>query len=161
VGGAEITKPDRSELNPHEPGDRVPDRGEQPPHDVVPPLMQPDLEERPTTDRVDDLDRVDLRGAVLERDPVLQPAPGCQGDRGADLREIRLADLEGRVHEPMRQLTVVREQQKALGIRIEATDVEQPLGPWNERSAGTSAIDSRPRSSDIVVTMPAGLLNTR
>ena len=71
--------------------------------------------------------------------PSRSRLPTSRGDVAVHLRQIGLGHLERRVHEPVGQLAVVRQQQQALGLGVEPAHVEQParpvdqLGPLHDR----------------------------
>src|SRR5438270_506237 len=63
------------------------------------------------------------RAAASRRDTVDLPAPDGTGYLG----KVRLGHAERRVHQPVRQLAVVGQQQQALAVGVEPADVEDPL----------------------------------
>ena len=54
-------------------------------------------------------------------------------------RQVRLQHAEGRVHEPVRQVAVVGEQQQPLTVGVEPADVEEPF-----RTVGHKVADRAP-----------------
>ena len=119
---------DRADGGAGQPGDRQPDVGQQPAHDVLAALVQHDLDHRLAGVGVDDAERVDLHRAVVELDAGPQPAVQVARHRARHLGEVGLAHLVGRVGQPVGQLAVGGEQQQALGVLVEPADVHQPLG---------------------------------
>ena len=65
--------------------------------------------------------------AVLEFDAVLELRADALRERPADLDQVGLGDLVGRVGQPVGQLAVVGQQQQALGGDVKAPDVEEPF----------------------------------
>ena len=68
-----------------------------------------------------------LTRAVLELDALAQPLADVTLHRATDRRDVGLEDAVCRVLEPVGEVAVVREQQQALGVGVEAADVEEPL----------------------------------
>jgi hypothetical protein len=76
---------------------------------------------------VDDPERVDAHRAVLELDALAQPLADVALHRSADRGDVRLEDAVCRVLQPVREVAVVRQQEQALGVGVEASDVEEAL----------------------------------
>ena len=117
-----------------EPGDRVADRGQHPLHLVLSALVESQLEPRW-------LEASDLRGgghAVVELHPLGEPGQGLVVGLALDLCLVDLVHLVARVHEPVRERPVVREQEDAGRVRVEPTHRhDAPL-------MGDEAHDGRP-----------------
>jgi hypothetical protein len=94
---------------------------------------------------------------VLELDPFAQALAQVSGHRPGHLGEVGLEDPVCRVLQSVGEVTVVGEQEQALGVGVEPTDVEEPFLPVAEEVAD----GRRPNSSLIVDTTPNGLLNAR
>ena len=95
--------------------------------------------------------------AVLELDPSPKARERAVGRAALDLGLVDLLDLVARVREPVRELAVVREQERARWCRRRA-------GRPGRRAArrGTSSTTvGRPCGSRAVVTTPAGLCSSR
>ncbi len=67
--------------------------------------------------------------------PAMSVRPTLRGDRSGNSGQVRLGDAEGRVRQPVGQLTVVGEQDQPFGVDVEPADVEQPLGPIGDEIA--------------------------
>ena len=72
-------------------------------------------------------ERVDRRRPVLELDAGPQPAADVPRHRPGHGREVGLQHPERGVHQPVREVAVVGEQQQPLAVGVEPADVEQPL----------------------------------
>ena len=105
----------------------MPDGVEHPADDVLAALVEDDLDQRLAGLAVDDLERVDLRRPVLELDALAQPLADVPRHRAGDLGEVGLGHAVRRVLQPVGEVAVVGEQQQALGVGVEAADVEEPL----------------------------------
>jgi hypothetical protein len=101
---------------------------------VLAALVDDDLDHRLAGLAVDDLERVDLGRTVVELDAVAQPSTEVPGHRSGDPRDVGLAHAVRGVLQPVGEVAVVGEQQQALGVGVEASDVEQPLVPVARRS---------------------------
>ena len=62
------------------------------------------------------------RRAVVELDAVAQPLQRLFVRVAFDLGDVRLLDAVARMGEPVRELPVVREQQRAGRVRVEPSD---------------------------------------
>src|SRR5690349_16315183 len=109
-----------------EPQHRVAHLVQQPPDDVLAALVDHQLDHRAARVRVDEAEPVDDREPVLQLDALAKPPAQVARDRALYLGEVGLLHLERRVHEAVAELAVVHEQQQALGVGVEAPDVEQP-----------------------------------
>src|SRR2546423_4124823 len=118
----QVTELDRPDGGTHEARHRVPALGQEPPHDVLAPFVDFQLDEYPTGDRVDDPERVDPRRPVLQlhagQQLPAQPAP----DRTGHLGEVRLGHAVGRVGEAVGQRAVVPSGQAPLTLRVQPVD---------------------------------------
>ena len=85
---------------------------------------------------------VDVRRSVVQFDAVAQLLAQPARHRADDRRQIGLGHLVGRVHQPVRQLAVVGQQQQPLGVGVEAPDVKQLLVSAN--SVLDEVADARP-----------------
>ena len=90
--------------------------------------------------------------AVVELDAVAEPLERLVGRLALDLGLVDLLDLVARMGEPVRELAVVREQERAGGIGVEPADRDD-AGGCSTRSTTVR----RPSGSCAVVTTPAGL----
>ena len=151
---SQLHRPDR---RADEPGYRMIDRFQQPPHEMVAPLVQDQLHDRPASRDVNDGERVDPGQPVLQLDPVAQPATQRPRYRTGHLGKVGLRHLERRVGQAVRQLTVVREEEKPFGLGVEPADVKQPLGALGD----VVPTVGRPSGSLIVDSTPRGLFNAR
>ena len=59
--------------------------------------------------------------------PSRSRRPRSRGDGPGDLGEVGLGDAVPRVLQPVGEVAVVGQQQQALGVGVEAADVEEPL----------------------------------
>src|SRR6185437_12434569 len=109
-----------------EPQHRVADLLQQPSDDVLAALVDDQLDHRAARVRIDQAEPVDRRQPVLQLDAVAEPSAEISRDRALHLGEVGLLHLERRVHEAVAELAVVHEQQQALGVGVEASDVEEP-----------------------------------
>ena len=76
--------------------------------------------------------------AVLELDAVGEAAERVAARPALDLGDVDLLDLVARVGEPVRELAVVREQERAGRVGVEAADRDDP------RLVADEADDRRP-----------------
>src|SRR3569833_477848 len=130
-------RPDRTRLEPAElerpelgAGEllhRETDLGEQPAHDVLAALVQGHLDEDPPADLVEHAEIVGLGEPVRELDALLEPLAEVAADRPVDLGEVGLGDAVAGVHEAVRELTVVGEDQQSLGVGVATAGVEAPF----------------------------------
>ncbi|SIJ35147.1 Uncharacterised protein [Mycobacteroides abscessus subsp. abscessus] len=90
--------------------------------------MEGEFDDGAARRRVDELELVDRDDPVVEFDAGLEPGARILGDLPLDLREVGLGDLVAGMGEAVGQLPVVGEQDEALGVGVEASDVEDPLG---------------------------------
>ncbi len=139
LAGPLIAERDRPEVRTHEPVDRESGLREQPPHDVLSALVQHHFNERLLADRVHHLEAVYPRQAVLEQDALTQPLAQTLRDDAVYLRKVRLLHAVGRMRQPVRQFAVVHQEDQALGLGVEAADVEEPLRPTLDQVADVRA----------------------
>ena len=114
--------------------DRVADRGQHPLHLVLSALVEGQLEPRW-------LEAPDPRGrghAVVELHPLGEPGQRLVVGLALDLRLVDLVHLVARVHEPVRERPVVREQEDAGRVRVE------PPHRHDAPLMGDEAHDGRP-----------------
>ena len=76
--------------------------------------------------------------AVLELDALGEPAERVAARPALDLGDVDLLDLVARVGEPVRELAVVREQERAGRVRVEPADRD------DARLVADEADDGRP-----------------
>src|SRR6266700_3533146 len=88
--GLQVAEAHWSDRRTDEPLDWMPDRGQQAADDVLAAFVQGEI------------------------DPLAQPPRRLATGRGRHCRQIRLDDLEGRVHQPMGELSVVRQYEQSL-----------------------------------------------
>jgi len=144
---------------------RVPHRGGQALHQVRPSL--PDLEEEPgvSLGSLEALGAQRPRRSVLEAHSLQQPGQRLVGGRTLHLREIGPGHLEARVQEPVRRIAVIGEQQRALGVPVEATHGEHPLlHSLQQPGHGRSALgvgQRRHHPGRLVEQVPRGALRHR
>ena len=67
--------------------------------------------------------------------PSRSRRPTSRADRAGHLGEVGLGHPERRVHQPVRELAVVGQQQQPLAVGVQPADVEQPLGPVGDQVA--------------------------
>ena len=67
--------------------------------------------------------------------PGAQAAANSRRDRPGNRREIRLQHPEGGMHEPMREVAVVGQEQQPFTVGVEPPDVEEPLRPVGDEIA--------------------------
>ena len=92
------------------------------------------------------------RAAVLELDALRRAGERLRGRVALDLGDVDLLDLVARVGEPVGELAVVREEQRAGRVGVEPADRDDARGVVDERRRPSAA-----RGSRAVVTTPAGL----
>src|SRR5215213_632788 len=138
----QVAEVDRADLHAHQPLDRVADRLESPPDDVLASLVQHDLDEGLPRLGVDQPEAVDPHRPVLQLDALAQPLADVAGDRAGHLGEVGLRHGVRRVLQAVRQLSVVGQQDQALGLGVQPPDVEQPLRAVADEVAqrGTAAL---------------------
>src|SRR6185312_971166 len=129
AAGPEVAECDRADAGADQAADRVASLHQQPPDDVLAPLVQGDLDQRPRSSLLDDPELVCAGDAVLELDPGDQPPPQIPGQRRGDVRQIGLGHAVPRVGQAMSQLPVVGQQHEPFGVVVEPADVDQPLRP--------------------------------
>src|SRR5690625_4725242 len=127
--GPERAEPDVAELRAHQPRHRVAHVLEHPPHDPVAALVQLDLHQRGRGQGLQHGEAVRAGRAVLQRDAAAQVLGQGAGHLPLDGGDVGLGDLVGGVGEAVGELAVVRQQQQPLGLLVQASDVEEPLGP--------------------------------
>ena len=132
--------------------DRRPDRAEHPPELALPALGQgrpvPDEVRRGSgaqqlaqTLRLDGGHRsegAERRQALVERDPGSQSVGLVVVERRAEPERVLALDAVARVQHPVRPVAVVREQQEALRILVEAADRVEPRAVGHERGRDES-----------------------
>ena len=96
-------------------------------HDAFPTLVEHEFNDRPTV--ISRLDRgsVGNRKAIAEFDSAGQGTCRSRRDRPPNLCHVRLLNPVRRMHQPMRKISVIREQQQPFGVFIEPADMEEPL----------------------------------
>ena len=97
---------------------------QQPPDDVLAPLMQGDLDQRPRSGLLDHPELVRAGDTVLELDPGDQPPPQIPGQRRGDVRQVGLGHAVPRVGQAVSPLPVVGQQHEPFGVVVEPADVE-------------------------------------
>src|SRR4051794_27637583 len=98
-----------------------------------------DLVKHPANLPIDFLLENDAEEHRLDREHAVEPrALAIEHDAAEKLRgELRfpwvieryfifLFDFEARMHQPLRQVTVVRQDQQAFALRIKSSDIEKP-----------------------------------
>ena len=107
-------------------------------HLVLAPFVQGQLDSGDACSAPDDPSLRGRRSAVLENDPSPQCLESVGRRRAVDVDVVHLGDAEARVRQPVRELAVVREKQRAGGIHIE------PAHRDDARLAGDEIDDRRP-----------------
>src|SRR3954468_17972256 len=138
----QVAEVDRAHLDAHQPLDRVTDRLQRPPDHVLASLVQHDLDEGLPRLGVDQPEAVHAYRSVLDLDAPPQRLADVARGRAGPLGEVGLRHGVRRVLQPVRQLSVVGEQDQALGLGVQPPDVEQPLRPLADEVAqrGTAAL---------------------
>src|SRR5262245_58059343 len=95
---------------------------EQPPNLAVAPLVQADAQPGVAALAGFGGDVVEARGPVVELDAGPEPVEHGLRRRAPQPHAVLALDLARRVHEPMRELAVVREQQEPRGVHVEPAD---------------------------------------
>ena len=125
---AHLQRPVRDRPEPHAPKahHRVADGLAHVAHLARASLVQRDGEERLVLARpetgVDEADDGGGRAAAVDRDPSPQPLELVLAGHAAHAREILALDFMLRMQQPLHELAVVRQQQQALGVVVEAAD---------------------------------------
>ena len=135
-----------------------PDGVEQAPDNPVLARVQHNLDQHVARGGVHQLEGVHRGEAVLEFHAFLELGADSLRERSADLDQVGLGDLVGRVRQAVGEFAVVRQQQQALGGDVQAAHVEQAFALWVFRTK--SLMQGRPSGSSMVDTTPLGLLNT-
>ena len=78
--------------------------------------------------------------------PVLELLERVVGRVALDLGLVDLLDLVARMREPVRELAVVREQERAGRVGVEAADGHDPRGMVDELDDGAAGPAGRARS---------------
>ena len=129
-------------------------------HDVLTTLVQYELDESLALVDLEHRERVHLGWAVVEGDAVTQLLAGAALDNAVNRGEVRLRNLERRVHQAVSQVAVVGEEKQAFGVGVETADVEEPLTRLN--ALGDDVTDAR--TTEIVghgALQPRGLFIAR
>ncbi len=164
-GTGRDVEPHRADADADEPDDRCAHGAEHPADLALPPLCQRDPVPRGTlrqggpgepgeADRLGPgggPQRGERRVAFLERDPVGERRALRRIERDGDRHRVLAFDAVAGMEDLLRPRPVVREQQEALRIPVEATDgIEadaRPHEPWrHEVEDGRRRRDGRPRS---------------
>src|SRR5262245_29623157 len=103
------------------------DCGKHAPDNMLAALMQRDLYQHPLTCLLDHAEPVRAHGAVLELHPRGQPASKIPPDRTAYFGEVGPHHPVPRMSQPVGELTIIGQQDQALGLIVEPADVEQAL----------------------------------
>ena len=116
--------------------DRVADRLAHPLHLVLAALVEDELDPVRA-----EAARACRRGAaVLELDALTEAAERLVVRLALDLRLVRLLDAVARVREPVRERAVVREQERAGGVGVEAADRDDARLRRDEVDDGAAAL---------------------
>ncbi len=105
----------------------MPDLGEQPPNNVLAAFMQYEFGECTVAELVDYPEAVDPHEAVDQLNSGTEPASEISANRRRNFGQVGFENAEGRMRQPVRQLTIVSKEEEALGVRVEPTDVEEPF----------------------------------
>src|SRR4249919_1882456 len=123
---------------------RMPDRGAHPPHLAVSALVDGDVDDaRPAASDVGG-----RRRPVVELDARPQALKHVVAGVTLHARTIRLGDAVARVHQPVGEAAVVREQEDAGGVAIEAADGKQARAGLDEARHGRPALRVMSRRHD-------------
>jgi hypothetical protein len=142
----ERTEPQRPVRGTMEAGHVEPDGLAHPAHLPVAALVDRDLDQPALALGVAD-------DAGLELDAALQPGDLPRARPAREPHTIRLVDPVARVHEVVRQLAVVREQQQPAGVGVEAPDREHaPAGrqELRDRAAALGVVERRDDADRLV-----------
>ena len=125
--GCEIAQLDRAEAHSHELVDRQPQRGAQPPHDVLAALAQADLEPRLRREPAERPEAARHHDAFLETDAAAHAPEHAAVGRAVHLHLVDALDAASRVHQALGQGAVVGEEKQAAALQVQATDRIQAL----------------------------------
>jgi hypothetical protein len=137
--GTLLPEADIGDRDAHQPQHGVPDLGEQPTHDVFATLVQHHFNQRLARHGLHDPESVDCRRAVVEVHSSAQNPTQRPRYRAGHFGQIGFEHPVGGVHQPVRQVPVVGQQQQTLGIRVETADVKQALRPVGHIVADTGS----------------------
>ena len=104
-----------------------PAAAEQPAHDAIATFVQHHPHQGLARNGVHHREFVDARRAVVQFDSRLQPLAQPTRHRPGHRGQIRLGHLVGRMHQPVRQLAVVGQQDQPLGVGVQPPDVKEVL----------------------------------
>ena len=143
--GARPAVLERADARPHQPRHRVADGLAHPPDLAVAALVDRDPQHAGAG--LGDLGRGGH--AVLELDAVAQPAQRARADLAAvDGGQVLLVDAVAGVGDAVGQLAVVRQQQEALGVGVEAADGEHPRLVGHQLDDGRAPVGVLGRRDD-------------
>jgi len=129
----EPLQPDPRVVRPEQPDHRVPDGRAEPLHQVRPPLPQHQLDPRVLLRPVEHVHRQRLCHPVLEPHAPAKLLHRRFVRRPLHLRQVRPRHAEAGMHQPVRQLPIIREQQRALGVVVQPPHrVDPPPHPLQE-----------------------------
>src|SRR5690606_12473225 len=106
----QVVEPDRSDLGAGQVRHGVTHRFHEAAHNVLPPLMQSDLDQGFRLDVVDHPERVHFDESVVQFDPFADLADDVAGDGSGHFRKIGLGHFIAGVGEPVGELPIVGEQ---------------------------------------------------
>ena len=124
-------------------------------HDVLPTLVQCDLDQSSVRAGGNHLDGRRLHRSIVEEQTSAELLDRRRAHDAGDFGQVRLRDLIRRVCQTVREISVVGQNQQTFGVAIEPTDVEEPL------PAISDEVRQCPSGSDRVETTPRGLFSTR
>src|SRR5882757_6841266 len=124
------------------------DLSEHPANDVLAPLVQGYFHQAALRRGVHDPEAIHSGRTVLQVDPGAQPPADVAARNPLDRGEVDLHDLEGRMHQAMRQVSVVGEQEQSLAVGVETADMKQTLAVCDQVPHGPAPPRVRHRAQD-------------
>ena len=123
---------------PVERDDRVADRLDHAPHLAIAALVEDELDGRRRGP--DERDLGGRRRAVVEHDAARERRQAARRGHPADRRVVGLLDAVARVHQPVRERTVVRQHERTGRVRVEPPDREHALRDADEPDDGRAPL---------------------
>ncbi len=123
-----------------EAADRMADRVAHPLHLVLAPLVQRQLDPAPARPPAEDTNLGRSGRAVVELDARTKPGELVPRRRALDLHLVHLRHAVAGVREPVGELPVVREQERARRIHVEAADRNHTRLGWDEPGDGRATV---------------------
>lgn len=107
---------------------------EQPANFPIAAFVQTDPQPRMATLRVTRLDPIEARGSILELDTLSKLIENRHAGRSPQTHAVLAFDLARGMHQPVRELAVVGEQQQSRGVHVESAD-DDPSTPVGRRQS--------------------------